>query len=86
MAGETASKAGGSGTEEAGQGARELRPLRPLAEFRNDPRYRGDLHRADLAWARHAAGIGLSASEILAAIMEARDLAKKGSQASARVC
>jgi hypothetical protein len=69
-----------SGAEDAaGQGASELPPLRPLAEFHSDARYDGDLHRADLAWARHAAGMGLSASEIRAAIMEARDLAKKGS-------
>jgi hypothetical protein len=77
MAAETASETGGSDTEEAGQGA-ALPPLRSLTEFHNDPRYGGDLHRADLAWARHAAGLGLSASEIRAAIMEARDLAKKG--------
>jgi hypothetical protein len=32
-----------------------------------------------MAWARHAADMGLSASEIRAAIIEARDLAKKGS-------
>jgi hypothetical protein len=80
MAGETVSKTGGSDTEGAGQGAPELPPpLRLLAEFHNDPRYGGDLHRADLAWARHAAAMGLSAYEIRAAIMEARDLAKKGS-------
>jgi hypothetical protein len=78
MAGETVSETGGSDTERAGQGAMELPPLRSLAEFHNDPRYVGDLHRADLAWARHAANMGLSASEIRAAIMEARDLAKKG--------
>ena len=56
----------------------QLPPLRPLAAFHNDPRYLGDLHRADLAWARHAAGMGLAAREIRAALMEARDLAKKG--------
>jgi hypothetical protein len=67
-----------SGTEVAGQGAPEMPPLRSLAEFHNDPRYAGDLHRADLAWARHAAAMGLAAREIRAAIMEARDLAKKG--------
>ena len=78
MAGETVSKTGGSDMEGAGQGAPELPPLRPLAEFHNDPRYGGDLHRADLAWARHAAGMGIAAREIRAAIMEARDLAKKG--------
>jgi hypothetical protein len=32
-----------------------------------------------MAWARHAAAMGLSAGEIRAAIMQARDLAKKGS-------
>jgi hypothetical protein len=79
MAGEKMSKTVGSDTEGIGQGAPALPPLRSLAEFHNDPRYRGDLHRADLAWARHAAATGLSASEIRTAIMEARDLAKKGS-------
>jgi hypothetical protein len=50
--------------------------MRPLDEFHRDPRYAGDLHRADMARARHAAAMGLSAGEIRA---EARDLAKKGS-------
>jgi hypothetical protein len=63
----------------AGQGAAELTPLRPLAEFHDDPRYGGDLHRADMAWARHAAGLGLSTDEIRAGIMQVRDLSKKGS-------
>jgi hypothetical protein len=62
-----------------GQGAPEQPPVRPLTEFHSDARYAGDLHRADMAWARHAAGMGLSATEIRAAILEARDLAKKGS-------
>jgi hypothetical protein len=62
----------------AGQGAPNLPPLRPLEDFHRDPRYGGDLHRADLAWARHAAGMGLSAAEIRTAIMQARDLSKKG--------
>jgi hypothetical protein len=70
----------GSGAEGGvGQGAPELPPLRPLAEFYSDPCYGGDLHRADMVWARHAAAMGLSSSEIRATIMEARDLAKKGS-------
>jgi RepB DNA-primase from phage plasmid len=77
LAGEVVSETGSSDAEGAGQGA--LPPLRSLAEFYNDPRYGGDLHRADLAWARHAASMGLAASEIRVAIMEARDLAKKGS-------
>jgi RepB DNA-primase from phage plasmid len=65
--------------EREGEGGDPMPPLRPLAEFHSDARYVGDLHRADMAWARHAADMGLSASEIRAAIMEARDLAKKGS-------
>jgi RepB DNA-primase from phage plasmid len=78
LAGEVATVSGGA-EDGVGQGAPELPPLRPLAEFHGDPCYGGDLHRADMAWARHAASMGLSASEIRAAIMEARDLAKKGS-------
>jgi len=52
--------------------------LRPLAEFHADPRYGGDLHRADMAWALHAASRGLSEQEIEAEILHARDLSKKG--------
>jgi hypothetical protein len=62
----------------AGRGAPVMPSLKPLEEFHRDPRYGGDLHRADLAWARHAAGLGLSAAAIRRAIMEARDLSKKG--------
>ena len=64
--------------DRAGQGAPVMPSLKPLEEFHRDPRYGGDLHRADMAWARHAAGMGLSAGEIRAAIMQARDLSKKG--------
>jgi DNA primase RepB-like protein len=71
-------------TVRAGHGAPKLSPLRAPADFHRDPRYGGDLHRADLAWARHAAEMGLSASEIRTAIMEARDLAKKGSPSRQR--
>jgi hypothetical protein len=78
MAAEAVSKNGRRSVERVGEGAPELPPLKSLAEFHNDPRYGGDLHRADLAWARHAAAMGLSASEIRAAIIEARDLSKKG--------
>jgi hypothetical protein len=63
----------------AGERAPELSPLKTLEEFHRDPRYGGDLHRADMAWARHAAGMGLAADEIRQAIMQARDLSKKGS-------
>jgi hypothetical protein len=84
LAGEVVSETVNSAGERVGQGAPEMLPLRSLAEFHNDPRYGGDLHRADLAWARHAAVMGLSASEIRAAIMDARDLAKKGSPSRQR--
>jgi len=52
--------------------------IRPLADFHADPRYGGDLHRADMAWALHAASRGLSEQEIEAEILHARDLSKKG--------
>jgi nucleoid DNA-binding protein len=68
-----------SGQSRVGWGAPQSQSLRSRAEFHRDPRYCGDLHRADLAWARHAAAAGLSAAEIRAAIMRARDLSKKGS-------
>src|SRR6266851_1025398 len=57
VAGEAAPASGGTG-KTAGQGAQESPPLRPLDEFHRDPRYAGDLHRADMAWARHAAAMG----------------------------
>jgi single stranded DNA-binding protein len=53
-------------------------PLREVAEFHCNPRYGGDLHRADLAWACYAAVHGLGATEIAAALGAARDLSKKG--------
>jgi len=52
--------------------------VRPLADFHADPRYGGDLHRADMAWALHAASRGLSEEEIETEILHARDLSKKG--------
>jgi hypothetical protein len=76
MANEAAiAKAGNNGV---GQGAQPPPPLKRLAEFHGDPRYGGDLHRADMAWARHAAATGLSASEIRMEILRGRDLSKKG--------
>ena len=38
--------------------------VRPIASFHGDPRYGGDLHRADMAWALHAASHGLSGQQI----------------------
>jgi hypothetical protein len=52
--------------------------IRPLGEFHADPRYDSDLHRADMAWALHAARHGLSGEQIRSEILNARDLSKKG--------
>jgi RepB DNA-primase from phage plasmid len=52
--------------------------VRPLTEFQRDPRYGGDLHRADMAWALHAASRGLSEQQIRNQILNVRDLTKKG--------
>jgi hypothetical protein len=41
--------------------------------------YAGDLHRADLAWAKHAAA-GLTLEQITAKLLNSRDLSKKGSR------
>jgi hypothetical protein len=80
VAAEVASRLEADGNGRVGEGAQAPPRLRPLSEFHRDPRYRGDLHRADLAWARHAAAAGLSAIEIRQAILTARDLSKKGDQ------
>jgi hypothetical protein len=53
-------------------------PIRTLSEFHRDPRYAGDLHRADMAWAVHAARRGVPHEEIAATISRGRDLSKKG--------
>jgi hypothetical protein len=58
--------------------------IRPLADFHAGPRYRGDLHRADMAWALHAASRGLTEDQIRAEILSARDLSKKGRSARQR--
>ena len=52
--------------------------IRLLSEFHNDPRYAGDLHRADMAWALHAASRGIPEQQIRDQILRARDLSKKG--------
>jgi hypothetical protein len=51
----------GQGEEPRKQPPRRRRQgagIKPLEEFHADPTYAGDLHRADMAWARHAAGRG----------------------------
>jgi hypothetical protein len=55
--------------------------VRPVAEFQRDPRYQGDLHRADMAWAVYAASHGLSERQIEDQLLRARDLSKKGGRA-----
>jgi hypothetical protein len=52
--------------------------VRSLSDFHADPRYSGDLHRADMAWALHAASRGLPEKQIRDEILHARDLSKKG--------
>jgi len=53
--------------------------VKPLREFHSDPIYAGDLHRADMAWAKHAAGCGLTLEQIKTELLDGRDLGKKGS-------
>jgi hypothetical protein len=54
--------------------------IKPLEQFHADPMYAGDLHRADLAWAKHAAGSGLTLEQIRDNLLNGRDLSKKGSR------
>ena len=54
--------------------------VRPLEEFHDDAIYAGDLHRADMAWAKHAAGCGLTPEQIRDELLNGRDLSKKGSR------
>jgi hypothetical protein len=54
--------------------------VRPLKEFHDDAMYAGDLHRADMAWAKHAAGCGLTPEQIGDELLNGRDLSKKGSR------
>jgi hypothetical protein len=61
-----------------GEGSANGSQLRSLKDFHDDPRYAGDLHRADLAWANHAAAAGWSATQIENQLMRERDLSKKG--------
>jgi RepB DNA-primase from phage plasmid len=53
-------------------------PVRTLAEFHYSARYDGDFHRADMAWALHAASRGFSEQQIRNEILRCRDLSKKG--------
>jgi hypothetical protein len=61
-------------------GRRERVGVKPLKEFHSDPIYGGDLHRADMAWSKHAAGCGLTVEQIKDELLIGRDLSKKGSR------
>jgi hypothetical protein len=72
-----------------GQGEEPWKPRRrpvrragviPLEEFHTAPSYGGDLHRADMAWAKHAAGRGFTLEQIKDELLNGRDLSKKGSR------
>lgn len=54
--------------------------VKTIADFHGDPRYAGDLSRADLAYTVYALGHGIAESEIRAALTS-RDLSKKGGDA-----
>lgn len=77
------------GSDRAGQGEEPRKRRRqrrghtgvkPLAEFHSDPTYGSDLHRADMAWAKHAAGCGLTLEQIKDELLNGRDLSKKGNR------
>ena len=79
---------GTSSDGQAGQGGeprkrrrrKERVGVKPLEEFHADPAYGGDLHRADMAWAKHAAGSGLTLEQIKDELLNGRDLGKKGNR------
>jgi DNA primase RepB-like protein len=78
-------RASGDGRIEQGEEPRKRRrrrahvSVKPLQEFHAAPVYGGDLHRADMAWAKHAAGRGLTLEQIKDELLNGRDLSKKGS-------
>lgn len=53
------------------------RQLRTIQDFHDDPRYDGDLSRADFAYAIYAHSHGISESTIIESILQ-RDMKKKG--------
>jgi hypothetical protein len=62
------------------RGPNERVAVRPLKEFHDDARYAGDLHRADMAWAKHAASCGMTPEQIRDELLNGRDLSKKGNR------
>jgi hypothetical protein len=89
MAAEFVASIGSDGDGEAGQSEQprkrrrrrgERVGVKPLGEFHADPAYGSDLHRADMAWAKHAAGCGLTLEQIKDELLNGRDLSKKGNR------
>ena len=54
--------------------------VKALKEFHDDAIYAGDLHRADMAWAKHAASCGMTLEQIRDGLLNGRDLRKKGNR------
>jgi hypothetical protein len=54
--------------------------VKPLKDFHDDAIYAGDLHRADMAWAKYAADCGLKLEQIRDELLNGRDLSKKGNR------
>lgn len=57
--------------------------LKTITDYHNDPRYQGDLSRADYAYAIYAHAHGVHQSAIIEHILE-RDMSKKGNKAAQR--
>jgi hypothetical protein len=78
LAGITASSDGQAGQTEQPHKrphrSKEHAGVKPLREFHSDPIYAGDLHRADTAWAKHAAGCGLKGKGLSLTMRDARVL------------
>jgi hypothetical protein len=62
------------------RGSNQRVAVRPLKEFHDDATYAGDLHRADMAWAKHAASCGMTLEQIKDELLNGRDLSKKGNR------
>jgi hypothetical protein len=54
--------------------------VKALKEFHDDAIYAGDLHRADMAWAKHAASCGMKLEQVREELLKGRDLSKKGNR------
>jgi hypothetical protein len=59
---------------------REGVEVKALKEFHDNAIYAGDLHRADMAWAKHAASCGMKLEQVREELLKGRDLSKKGNR------